>query len=363
MKTIRAGRRGAMNTGIKRRIYPTSDQEDYLSKCFGHCRWYWNYLVDCGINGIKSKGYSELKKSGYEWLGEVPSIALSNTRMNYQRAWGNARRKSNLPQFHDKRNRQSFTLSCQGQRWLDGNKLYIPKLKKPLRICKNVETIGELKFVTISKTKSDKYYASFSFYCNDCLVPEPTNKKIGIDIGIETFCTTSNGEKIRMPSLCKKEEKVVLEQKRLSRKVFGSNNWKKQKKRLAIASERVASVKLDFQHKLSNRITNENQVIVIEDLTVKNMLKNHKLARSIARQGWRQFADMLKYKSERKGRTLIKIDRFYPSSQICSGCGSRGIKKPLNIRKWKCPDCGASHDRDINAAINILTAGTAGLAC
>lgn len=352
-----------MNTSIKRRIYPTVNQEEYLSKCFGHCRWYWNYLVDCGINGIKPKGYSELKRSGYEWLGEVPSIALSNARMNYQRAWANARRGSNLPQFHDKRSKQSFTLSCQGQNWLVGNRLYVPKLDTAIRICENIKKIGEIKFVTVSKTKSGKYYASFSFCGNDCQIIQPTNKKIGIDVGIETFCTTSDGEKIRMPSVQKKEKKVIVEQRRLARKIYGSNNWEKEKKKLAIASEKITNVKLDFQHKLSNRITNENQVIVIEDLSISNMVKNHKLARSISRQSWRQFTDMLKYKSDRKGRTLIKIDRFYPSSQICSNCGSRGTKKPLGVRKWECPDCGARHDRDINAAINILTAGTAGLAC
>lgn len=352
-----------MKNCIKRRIYPTDEQELYLSKCFGHTRWYWNYLVNCGKSKTGCKGYAELKRTGCEWLSEIPAVALSNTRVNYQRALDNHRRGSGSPKFHSKHGKQSFTISCQGEPWLRGDNLYLPKRRWAIKICKSIDPIGDLKFITISKAASGKYYASFLF---DCETPAPlpfTQNTIGIDVGVETFCTTSNGEKICMPSMRKKEVKIIKEQKRLARKINGSNNYNKQRIRLARANESVVNARKDFHHKLSKRITDENQVIVIEDLAVKNMLKNHKLARSIARQGWRQFADMLKYKSERKGRTLIKIDRFYPSSQICSGCGSRGIKKPLNIRKWKCPDCGASHDRDINAAINILTAGTAGLAC
>lgn len=348
---------------VKREIRPTSVQQAYLEKCFGHTRWYWNYMVECGKSKVQAQPHYDLKKQGYEWLGEVPTQALANAKLHYQQAWKNTKNHAKPPVFHSKHGKQSFTVCCQGEKWLDGNKYYVPKLKTAIHLMGKVSVKGTLKSVTVTKESDGKYYAAFMFDVGEIAPLPVVGKNVGLDVGIETFCTTSDGEKIKLPNLSNREQRVVKEQKKLSRKANDSNNRNKQRKKLAKAHKAVSNARKDFHHKLSKRITDENQVIVIEDLATKNMIKNHKLARSISRQGWRQFADMLRYKSERKGRTLIKVDRFYPSSQICSGCGSRGTKKPLNIRKWQCPDCGAIHDRDINAAINILTAGTAGLAC
>jgi putative transposase len=239
----------------------------------------------------------------------------------------------------------------------------MPKQKSAIRICKSIEPKGTLKTVTVSKDPDGKYYASFMFDVGEAEPLPQTENMIGLDMGVETFCITSDGEKHKLPEMSKKEAKITREQKKLSRKVKGSKNRNKQRIKLARAHKAASNTRKDFQHKLSKKITDENQVIVVEDLAAKNLLKNHKLAKAISRQGWRQFIAMLEYKSARKGRTLIKIDRFFPSSQICSACGDRGSKKTLDVREWVCPVCGAAHDRDINAAVNILTAGTVGIAC
>ena len=348
---------------VKREIRPTFAQQSYLGKCFGHTRWYWNYMVECGKNKVRPKPHYVLKREGCKWLGEVPTQALANTKLHYQQAWKNAKTHASPPTVHSKDGKQSFTVCCQGEKWLDENKYYVPKLKTPIHLMGKVPVKGTLKSVTVSKDTDGKYYVAFLFNVGEIAPLPVVDKSVGLDVGIETFCTTSDGEKIKLPSLAKKEQKVIKEQRKLSRKVNGSNNRSKQRKKLAKAHKAVANTRKDFHHKLSKRITDENQVIVIEDLATKNLLKNHKLANAISRQGWRQFADMLAYKATKKGRTVVKIGRFYPSSQICSSCGSRGTKKPLSVREWKCPDCGVIHDRDINAAINILTIGTAGIAC
>ncbi|MDR1536430.1 MAG: transposase, partial [Clostridiales bacterium] len=310
---------------------------------------------------MKAKTYAELKQEGFDWLSEIPAQALANAKLHYQQAWKSARAHAAPPAFHSKRGRQSFTVCCQGEDWLQGNRVFAPKLKSGMRIMgEAMPNKGVLKSATYSLEPDGKYYASFLFDCTD-LEPLPhADKNIGLDVGIETFCATSDGEKIKLPNLKDKEQKAIREQKRLSRKIKGGKNRSRQRAKLAKAHKAAGNARKDFHHKLSKRITDENQVIVIESLATKNLLKNHKLARSIARQGWRQFAGMLQYKAERKGRTLVKAGRWHPSSQICSACGSRGTRKPLSVRVWQCLDCGATHDRDINAAINILTAGTVG---
>jgi putative transposase len=222
---------------------------------------------------------------------------------------------------------------------------------------------GVLKSAACSLEPDGEYCASFLFDCAG-LEPLPhADKNIGLDAGVETFRATSGGEKIKLPNLKDKEQKAIREQKRLSRKVKGGKNRRRQRAKPAKAHKAASDARKDFHHKLSNRITDENQAIAVESPAAKNLLKNHKLARPMARQVRRQFAGMLQYKAERKGRTLVKAGRWHPSSRICSACGSRGTRKPLSVRAWQCSECGAIHDRDINAAINILTAGTAGIAC
>jgi putative transposase len=190
------------------------------------------------------------------------------------------------------------------------------------------------------------------------------DKAIGIDLGLENFLIDSDGNKIKPLRVLKKHLiRLKLLQRRLSKKQKGSKNYEKARLKVAKLHQKITNIRLDFLHKLSTKLIRENQTICIEDLNVKGLVKNHKLARSISDASWSKFIELLEYKARWYGRTISKVDRFYPSSQICSGCGTRGSKKPLNIRNWTCTKCGTNHDRDINAAKNILAAGVAVLAC
>ncbi|WP_405317797.1 RNA-guided endonuclease TnpB family protein, partial [Faecalibacillus faecis] len=185
-----------------------------------------------------------------------------------------------------------------------------------------------------------------------------TNNEIGIDLGLTDLAICSDGQKFPvLQSLRNNLSKLKKEQRKLSKMSQGSNNYNKQKLKIAKLHQHIANQRKDYLHKISYKLTNENQVICLEDLNVKNMMKNHHLALSISDVGWSMFTNMLEYKAENKGRTVIKIDRWYPSSQICSYCGRNTGKKPLSIRNWTCPNCGKIHDRDINAAKNILQEG------
>ena len=205
-----------MFISTKREIRPTEEQERYLARCFGHTRWYWNYLVDCDRNNVKHKRYAELKRSGYAWLAEAPAISLSSVDLNYKTALANSKSGMNKPKFHSKHDRQSFTVCCQGVNSLRGKKTYCPKLKSGIKIMGDVDSNGTLKSVTYSLESNGKYYASFLFDVGRVEPLPKTSKMIGIDVGIETFATTSDGEKIKSPDLSKKEAKITKEQRVLS---------------------------------------------------------------------------------------------------------------------------------------------------
>jgi putative transposase len=300
-------------------------------------------------------------KEEFPFLKEVDSLALANAQQNLEKAYKNFFRDKAIgfPKFKAKHKaKASYTTNNQGGniRIADG-KIKLPKIGfVTLKQHRNFD--GLIKSCTISMNKAGNYFISI-------LVEQETSEwlpaehKIGIDLGLSDFAITTNdaGESVKYANpkhLRKTEKQIKKAQRALSRKEKGSKNREKARFALAKKHEKVANQRKDFLHKLSNQITDENQVIVIETLRSSNLMKNHKLAKAIGDVSWSEFGRQLVYKAEWKGRTLIKADRFYPSTQLCSACGHRDGKKALHIRDWTCPACGAFHDRDINASKNLL---------
>ena len=222
---------------------------------------------------------------------------------------------------------------------------------------------GKIKNATITKRSSGKYWISLLIEEDIQQLPK-SNNKIGIDLGITSYIVTSNGDKIINPKiLYKYQDKLIQEQQKLSKKQKGSNNYEKQRIKIARIYEKIVNIRSDFQHKLSTNLINENQIIILESLNIKNMLKNHKLAKSILDCSWYSFIEMLQYKANWYGRDIIQIDQYFPSTKMCSNCSAINNDLTLSDREWHCNNCNAYHDRDINAAINILTVGITGSAC
>ena len=357
-----------MLKAYKFRLYPNEEQRIYLAKTFGCTRFIYNQMLAERIKSYEENKDLDSKtmkyptpaqyKSEYEWLKEVDSLALANSQINLDKAYKNFFRDKSVgfPKFKKKGNTNSYTTNNQnGTVYIKDNHIKVPKLKSMIKMEQHREFNGLIKSCTVSQVPSGKYFISILVDTENIQLPK-TDKKVGIDLGIKEFAITSDGEFFSNPKNLKKSEKRLKKlQKDLSRKQKGSNNRRKARIKVAKIHEKIANQRKDMLHKVSTQLINKNQVIVIEDLKVSNMIKNHKLAKSIADASWSEFRTMLKYKAKWCGREIIIAPSNYASSQLCSNCGNKSSQtKDLSCRTYICPVCGMIMDRDINASKNLL---------
>lgn len=358
-----------MLKAYKYRLYPTSEQEIYFAKTFGCVRFVYNkMLADRKQSFENSEKRSKFPtpaqyKAEFPWLKEVDSLALANAQLNLESSYRNffreikkGNKEQGFPKFKSKRtNYFSYTTNNQkGTIAIKENKLKLPKIGLiKIRLHRNF--IGIIKSATISKTPSGKYFVSILVDSENKQL-EKVSSKIGVDVGLKDFAITSNGDVYRNPKWLRKSEKrLITLQKSLSRKELGSSNRRKARIKVAKLYEKITCQRNDFLHKISHKLLHENQVVVLEDLQVKDMQKNKRLAKAISEVSWAEFRRILDYKANWYGREIIIAPSNYPSSQLCSECGYQNKEiKNLKIREWICPECNAMHDRDINASKNLL---------
>lgn len=356
----------------KIRIYPTENQKQQLAKAMGCCRWWWNHALnvcnqtykDTG-KGISRSGLNALLpklKKEYEWLKtDVYSQSLQQTTLNLSGAFINFfEKRAKYPRFKSKHRKQSvgFPQSVR----IEGDYIYLPKIKL-VKAVFDRRYEGKIKTVTVTKDSDDRYFASIIYETLGCFLSGNGEKILGIDLGIKEFAIVSDGKKTSKysnPRHIKKHQKnLARKQKKLSRKKLGSKSRQKAKKLVAKIHARISNSRQDFLHKLSRKLTNESQVIVVENLNVRGLVRNRKLAKAISDCGWGMFVNFLSYKLEREDKKLIEIDRFFPSSHICPECLTQQPKMDLSVRDWTCINnaCNAHHDRDEAASKNIRAEG------
>ena len=357
-----------VNKTYKFRIYPNKEQEILLSKHFGCSRFVYNHFLNerkeqyqkdkkSDNYYVQAKSLTELKKTeDYNWLKEVNSQTIQFALRNLDTAYVNFfRGNAQFPNFKSRKHKNTFTIPQFGR--LEENKIIIPKFKGGIKVKLDKRKVnGKIGKMNITKTPTNKYYVSIFTEQTIEQLPK-TNKKCGIDLGLKDFVITSDGIKYKNNRYTKKYSRELKKaQQHFSRKEKGSNGFEKQKLKVAKIHEKISSCRLDTLHKVSKELVEDYDLISIEDLNVKGMIKNHKLSKHIADASWGNFVNLLQYKCDWYGKELVKINRFYPSSKTCNCCGwiNQGLK--LSDRKWTCK-CGETHDRDINASKNILKEG------
>lgn len=363
-----------MLKAYKFRLYPTEEQKQFFNQCIGNARFVYNHCLSLRKDRWKneqktismkelSKHITDLKKyQEYEWLKKSDSIALQQSLRDLDSAFQRFfNKKAKYPRFHNKHEKNSYrTINQNGTVAIENGKLRLPKLKTLVEVKQSRFFNGIIKNATVSKTPSNKYFVSLLVEEQDVFSTSQSNE-VGIDLGIKDFAITSNGIKYHLNTqhIKKLEKKLKRLQKQFSKTMPKSQNHEKRRIKLAIQYEKITNFKNDFFHKLSRKLVDENQVIAVESLKIKNMVKNHRLAKSIQDSSWNKFITMLEYKAKwQYNCRVVKVDTFFASSQTCSSCGYKNpLIKDLSIRKWECPKCHATHDRDTNASINILNEG------
>jgi putative transposase len=361
----------------KYRCYPTPEQQQILARTFGCARFAYNWALRLRTDAYYQRQervyYSDTsatmtvlkKQAEYAWLNEVSCVPPQQAMRHLDKAFRNFfEGRAKYPTFKKKHGRQSAEYTTSAFKW-DGAQLTLAKMEQPLPIrwSRPLPKDAKPSTITVTKDTAGRYFVSFLVE-EDFKALDVTPQTVGIDLGLHDTVTLSTGEKVGNEQFFSKDEKrLATLQRRLARKQKGSKNRSKAKLAVAKIHARIADRRQDFLHKLTTRIVHENQVICVESLSVKNMLKNHSLAKAISDVGWGELIRQLQYKAAWYGRTVVAIDKWYPSSKRCYNCGHILESLSLDVRSWSCPECGVEHDRDINAALNIKAAGLAVFAC
>jgi putative transposase len=358
-----------MLKSFKYKLKPNEEQIVLLNKHFGSTRFVYNYFLNERKNEYQNnkntlnyydnaKSLTELKtKDNFNWLKEINSQSLQYTLKSLDGAYQNFfKYKKGFPKFKSKRGKNSFSVPQFVK--VNGNYLYIPKFKDGIKLIKHREFKGIIKSCTISKTSTNEYFVSILVDTTNNIKFVKTNKTIGIDLGLKDFLITSEGYKYKNNRYTKSyAKKIKIEQKHLSRKIKGSNRYEKQRLKVSRLHKKITNSRVDNLHKISIDLIKKYDTIILEDLNIKGMIKNHKLSKHIIDASWGTFISFLEYKAKWHDKEILKVDRFFPSSKTCNCCGYINQNLKLNVREWECSSCKVILDRDINASKNILKEG------